>query len=227
MANPTSHEDSYLLEEQHAEDTEITLGTGKMLFLFFALVALCAVFFGMGFKVGRNSVKEESDNSPTGTANVTSSAQTSGAKPSATPDMSFYKAVEQNNPNPQLAPAMNATQPGATGTAPASSTTGTSSAASSGSQSAASAPPLAPVTPGPDQLSNTNGYLVQVAAVTKQEDADALVDALKKKQYPAFAAANPVDKLVHVQVGPFSDIKQAEDMRTKLINDGYNPILKK
>jgi hypothetical protein len=32
-----------------SEDTEITLGTGKMLLLFFGLVALCAVFFAMGF----------------------------------------------------------------------------------------------------------------------------------------------------------------------------------
>ena len=34
------------------QDTEITLGTGKMLALFFGLVALCAVFFGMGFSLG-------------------------------------------------------------------------------------------------------------------------------------------------------------------------------
>ena len=40
-----------------AEDTEITLGTGKMLALFFGLVALCAVFFGMGFSLGKSSVK--------------------------------------------------------------------------------------------------------------------------------------------------------------------------
>ena len=33
------------------EDTEITLGTGKMLGLFFGLVILCAVFFGMGFSM--------------------------------------------------------------------------------------------------------------------------------------------------------------------------------
>jgi hypothetical protein len=30
-----------------------------------------------------------------------------------------------------------------------------------------------------------------------------------------------------VQVGPFGDIKDAEAMRSRLINDGYNPILKK
>ena len=72
------------------------------------------------------------------------------------------------------------------------------------------------------------GYFVQVAAVSKQEDAEALVDALKKKQYPAFVAANSsTDKLFRVQVGPFGDIKEAEAMRMRLINDGYNPILKK
>jgi cell division septation protein DedD len=62
--------------------------------------------------------------------------------------------------------------------------------------------------------------------VSKQEDADALVEALKKKQYAAFAT--PVgDKLFRIQVGPFTDLKDAEAMRTKLMGDGYNPILKK
>ena len=72
----------------------------------------------------------------------------------------------------------------------------------------------------------SNGYYVQVAAVSKQEDGDALVDALKKKQYPAFSSPGP-DKLFHVQVGPFTDIRNAEETRSKLVTDGYNPILKK
>jgi DedD protein len=74
----------------------------------------------------------------------------------------------------------------------------------------------------------TTGYYVQVAAVSKKDDAQALVDALKKKQYLAFVASNSAtDKLFRVQVGPFTDIKDAETMRSRLINDGYSPILKK
>jgi cell division septation protein DedD len=74
----------------------------------------------------------------------------------------------------------------------------------------------------------TAAYFVQVAAVSKQEDADSLVDALKKKQYPAFVAATvATDKLFRVQLGPFADVKDAEAMRTRLIADGYSPILKK
>jgi len=73
----------------------------------------------------------------------------------------------------------------------------------------------------------SGGYFVQVAAVTKQDDAEALVEALKKKQYPAFTNSSSPDKLFRVQLGPFGDIKEAEGIRTRLINDGYNPILKK
>jgi cell division septation protein DedD len=36
------------------------------------------------------------------------------------------------------------------------------------------------------------GYFVQVAAVTKQEDADALVDALKKNNMPPLWRAMPL-----------------------------------
>jgi DedD protein len=36
-----------------SQDTEITLGTGKMLALFFGLVALNGAFFGMGYSLGR------------------------------------------------------------------------------------------------------------------------------------------------------------------------------
>ena len=74
----------------------------------------------------------------------------------------------------------------------------------------------------------SGSYYVQVAAVSREEDAEALVAALKKKQYPAFAANNtPADKFYHVQVGPYADLKEAEAMRARLIGDGYNPIVKK
>ena len=37
------------------DDAEITLGTGKLLGIFFGLAALCAVFFTMGYMLGRSS----------------------------------------------------------------------------------------------------------------------------------------------------------------------------
>jgi cell division septation protein DedD len=192
-----------------SQDTEITLGTGKLLLLFFGLVALCAVFFAFGYNFGRSSATPaiaERTPAASDSGKQTNKSATGGAK---TSDLTFYKAVAQNDSNPQLTPAQ------------------TPAAAPASDPSSGAAPEPAKV-PDTTTLPSANSYYVQVAAVTKQEDAEALVEALKKKQYPAFTASGSnADKLFHVQVGPYTDIKDAEIMRAKLISDGYNPILKK
>lgn len=194
-----------------SEDTEITLGTGKLLVLFFGLVGICALFFALGYSLGRKSdpaLMAASAASGPQTSPVANKA--SGAS-SGAPPMTFYKSVEQKNASPELTPATDAK-------------TDTASAA----PAAGSPQTPAANTPDPNTTLPTAGYFVQVAAVTKQEDADALVDALKKKEYPAFVAPqSTADKFLRVQVGPFSDIKDAESMRTRLIGDGYSPIVKK
>ena len=38
-----------------SQDTEITLGTAKLLGLFFGLVIVCAVFFALGYTLGRKA----------------------------------------------------------------------------------------------------------------------------------------------------------------------------
>jgi len=60
-----------------------------------------------------------------------------------------------------------------------------------------------------------------------QEDAEALLGALRRKEYPVFLASATSDSLFHVQVGPFLSQKEAEAMRARLSGDGYNAILKK
>jgi DedD protein len=202
------NDDEVQMAAASSQDTEITLGTGKMLALFFGLVALCAVFFGMGFSLGRSSVRIASPDFPAATATTTGGLRPSAVKAtSSTPpaDMTFYKAVASKDGNSQPAPKEISTQ-----AADAAEPANTSEATSD------------PAVPPP-----VNGYYVQVAAVSKTEDAESLVDALKKKQYPAFSTTTPTDKLIHVQVGPYADIKDAELMRGKLVSDGYNPILKK
>ncbi len=201
-----------------SQDTEITLGTTKLLGLFFGLVIVCAVFFALGYTLGRRSDMGLTSAS----AAAPLQAAYSGRKPASSasqpaPSMTFYKAVEQKDASTQLTPA--ATDTGST-TADQSAASPASSSGSASSQSANPPDPMAAIPAG--------GYFVQVAAVSKRDDAEALVDALKKKQYPAFVAdGSSTDRLFRVQLGPFSDIKDAEATRTRLINDGYNPILKK
>ena len=183
-----------------------------MLGLFFALVLVCAFFFAIGFSFGKKTLTIPSP----GVAAAAAASSTSVARPSAarntqpvTPatDLSFYKSVEQKTADTTLTPA------------PAKPAEATPAAEAVKTDTSASAAPPTPV---------AGSYYVQVAAVTRQEDADALVEALKKKQYPAFAVGNSnADKFVRVQVGPFTELKDAEAMRARLIADGYNPIVKK
>jgi len=194
-----------------SQDTEITLGTGKLLVLFFGLVGICALFFALGYSLGRKSEPAITTASAAVLPQTVPGTSKTNSGSATTPPMTFYKSVEQKDANPQLTPAADAKPD--TAAAPAN----------------AAAAQAAPNTPDPTTtLPTASSYFVQVAAVSKQEDADSLVDALKKKQYPALIAAPvPTDKLFRVQVGPFSDVKDAEAMRTKLIADGYSPILKK
>jgi DedD protein len=198
-----------------SQDTEITLGTAKMLGLFFGLVTVCAVFFALGYTLGRKSEAGVSPLSSAPLQSASNSAKPAGSASPAAPPMTFYKAVEQKDANAQLTPATDTASTPAANDQP-SSPSGTQPTSA---QTANPPDPMAPIPAG--------GYFVQVAAVTKQEDAEALVDALKKKQYPAFTNNASSDKLFRVQLGPFGDIKDAEGMRTRLVNDGYNPILKK
>src|SRR5208282_3733164 len=203
------------------QDTEITLGTGRMLAIFFSFVLVCAFFFAIGFSLGRKTTMAGAGsllNAPSMTpativrpsAVKNQGAQSASQSPSN--DFSFYKAVGEKKADSALTPLDAPAQNAKTQTQPAGTT----------------AVPDAPVSAALDGAPAGAGYYVQVAAVTRQEDADALVEALKKKQYPAFTASNAsVDKFYRVQIGPYADFKDADAMRTRLIADGYNPIVKK
>jgi DedD protein len=207
-------------EKDMSQDTEITLGTGKLLGIFFGLVVICGAFFTLGYLLGHSTGAAGAGTQIVGSA--TTPAASSAGKPSGVnkapettvqncppgspncspasgPDSTFVNSVSNKTPNNQLTPAPAQTPVTAPATTPAATTpTGTG---------------------GP--------YMVQVAAVSKQEDAETLVSALRKKQYPVFSATQPGDSLYHVQVGPFADLKEAEAMRVRLAGDGYNAIVKK
>jgi DedD protein len=207
-----------------SEDTEITLGTGKLLVLFFVLVAICAGSFSLGYKLGSKS-------EPAVSAAVSLTATPGVMKPASS---AMSAPVTASKPGDQKNVTPDASTSDGKPVAPADSNNpgNSGSTANSGANASAANPSGSPAPASnaadPSTTLPASSYFVQVAAVSKQDDADALVDALKKKQYPAFVAANATtDKLFRIQVGPFPDIQEAEAMRTRLIGDGYNPIVKK
>jgi DedD protein len=207
-------------EYSEYQDTEITLGTGRLLFLFFGLVMVCSVFFGLGFTLGRSSGPAGPAPIIQGPAATGIPVQTSGKptpvktaasgdpKPSTSDELAFYKAAPDAKKD---AATPVETQPDV-----APDTTVRTAATTT-----KAAPELAKTSSAPQQ-----GFVVQIAAVSKKDDADVLVGALRKKNYPVFTLADTNDHLFHVQVGPFFDRKEAQNMKDTLASDGYNPIVK-
>jgi DedD protein len=185
---------------EQARDTEIILGTGKLLGIFFALTVICAVFFTMGYLLGKSTAA----GGRTEIVGTVPSGGSAAGKPSAV------------NKAPEVPAA-----------SPSADTTGQQNVAGGGNSAATAVSQASPIPAATDIKSSPNGtYTVQVAAVSKQEDAEILVSALRKKQYPVFIANSAADALFHVQVGPFSNQQDADTMRGRLSADGYNAIVK-
>src|SRR3981081_2720902 len=100
------------------QDTEITLGTGRMLALFFALVTICAGFFAIGFSLGRkanivggSSVLAAQAGSPSAVVRPSAGKNNSPQPVPNSGDFSFYKAVEQKTADTNLATPVAQTPP--------------------------------------------------------------------------------------------------------------------
>jgi len=195
-------------------DSEITLGMGKLLGLFFGLVIFCGLSLGIGYKLGWNAAMQEATLHPGAaaasasadgeaeTADATANGTTANAadcvgddcpKPtegSGASELTFYETVQETKPEPKLTP----------------------------SAPAAKIPQKSP--------SLSGGYVVQIAAVTREDDAKLLKEALQKQRYPVLIT-QPGDKLYHVQVGPYADLKDAKEIRSRLVKAGYSAFLKK
>lgn len=89
-------------------------------------------------------------------------------------------------------------------------------------------PAVATTSPAAKQSAvvGSGSIMVQIAAISRQEDADILVSALRKHGYSVVVRNDPKDSLLHVQIGPFGSRDDAKAMRTRLLADGYNAILK-
>jgi DedD protein len=200
---------------------ELTLSTPTILGLFFALAMVCACFFGLGYAMGHKTATPAQVYSAAiapanGTAKpVPGSAVATDAAPTADGPAAVSDGAS--------AGAQTATVPLTTATvsiaAPVSSAAGQIGRTRPAPVAAAPAPQPAPaVAPGT--------FIVQVAAVSSQDVANILLSTLEKKGYAVAVRHEPQDQLLHVQIGPFSDRKDADAMRQRVLGDGFNAIVK-
>ena len=227
-------------EDDDRKDTEVTLGLGSLLGIFFGLVLLCGLFFGFGYSLGHGHTIVQHTNPSAATpksTSTTSAVTTGGAKPAA-------QQLAPPPPAPADPNAAQTTTQTATTTTPDTAAQPTTTAGTATQPTAAtqtqSAPQQQTVQPGaaqqvfqaavprtPAQAAVTaHSYMVQVAAVSRPQDASVLVAALEQRGFHAVTRSEPTDHLMHVQIGPFPTAAAANQARTRLMADGYNAILK-
>jgi cell division septation protein DedD len=208
-------------EELTQSDTEITLGMKSILGIFFGLALICGVFFGFGYSLGRGNPARTS--ATTASPSIASAPDDASSAPVKTvvdesePDDNAALAPKPSGAIPEAAPATVASVAPVT-PQPTLVSESKAPAAPSSNIAAAAVPAATPDQPA--------AIIVQIAAVSRREDADVLVTALGKLGYHAFARPASSDNLLHVQVGPFATRAEAKTMQTRLLNDGYNAILK-
>jgi DedD protein len=216
---------SHLLDDEDddlrpSQDRELTLSTTAILGIFFGLVLLCGLFFAFGYTMGSHH------NAPPGDG---SDATTSSSSASPATSFNSFKPAA-GSPAAANTPAY--PSPSSSSTAPASSSSDRASTPAVQPAPHTPAPvvvarPSIPA-PAPASSTATATFVVQVAAVSPahQEEADMLVSDLQNKGYAVAAHPSPADQLIHIQVGPFSNRAAAEAMRSRLLNDGFNAIVK-
>jgi cell division septation protein DedD len=178
-------------------EKELVLGNKQLISLFFVVVALCGVFFAMGYMMGRPSGKQLTaipETSPT--AEVASApAQSQESEPpreTAPPDAQPPPVAESQATPPQPAPPATQTQVARD----------------------------VPVASAPAVVPETGATYLQVTAL-RRADADNLVKTLKEQNFPAILADSSKSDLFRVLVGPYHQTADVADAKARLKALGF------
>ena len=221
-------------EEIEGKASEITLSTASLLGIFFGLVLVCGVFFGFGYSMGRGTGAAQATLVPSSSTRNSGEAEEAAADNSATPAPQ-PAAKQPDNGETIAAPAPVAVHPAVEETQRDDPREHEKVAAlvpaETPAQLVTSKPAAGKVAPAYQPpadapASGTGQAMVQIAAVSRPQDADVLVAALRQRGYGVVVRSEPQDHLLHVQVGPFANRMQAAEVKQKLLSDGYNAIIK-
>lgn len=206
--------------------------------LFLMIVVISGVVFTLGYILGRNQYEtqvraaalspKEAPRESTETsaalkpepAPVNSKTQQKEASPApAASDWDFYKSAEAKKPEVKLDKPAKSSSPGPA-SPPAKNKAAPPSPAASRPLSAKTKSLLnAPLVP-------RGAYILQVAALTQENDALAIAESLQKKKFPAFVLTPSADHYYRVQVGPYADQKSAIIAKKGLDHEGFKAIVK-
>ena len=193
--------------------------------LFLGVVVLCGVFFTLGYVMGRTQQDATVKAVAASNASARPADKTAAATPAPAPsNWDFMGGADSKKAPGKLETTAN---PPAGGPPKVITSTPIKSenVAAKTPEKAAPAAAKSALTKAPEI---PRGYVVlQIAALTREGDALALVEALQKKQFPAFLLTPSTGNLYRVQVGPYPDGKAADAAKQALEREGFKAITKR
>lgn len=196
---------------------ELVLGNRQLISVFLIVVILLAVFFSMGYIVGRNSAPgaavESARNNKVAAPEIAQKESSSPLTTSSEPPPASVPATT-NEPPTSTHPEQPAPPAPAKATAPVPAAKQPKPTPAAERASAATGEPTA-------------GQYWQVVA-TARPDAEIIAEALTKKGFHAMVTPAPKDGVFRVLVGPLPDAAAQAQTRTSLEAAGFkNPLMRK
>jgi cell division septation protein DedD len=235
--------------EEPERPGELILGWRALLGIVICLVLVCGACFGIGYTLGRRrsapAVAAATPHASEIPAPDQEPLQTSGAvpkpsadaqapvPPSAPPDNGAQPSAPDGSVGANQAPAQPDPAPAQPGPVPAKHSSPAARAPAAPAKtrarpalpSPAKTPNVAESAAPPNEHADQPAQsepMVQIAAVSNQEDANVLMGALRNRGYTVTSRREPADGLIHVRIGPFSSREEANRWCNKLLSDGYN-----
>ncbi len=201
---------------QPGGDKELVIGNKQLMSLFFVVVALCGVFFAMGYMIGRNSTHATLADASTGTPvpggqrqqpepprETSASPADSAASTPPPADSSSTSAT----PAPEAGVQTTKPEP-PTRTAPPTRTQGEEE------------PKAKPASTARVSVPEAGASYLQVTALPKS-DAEAVVKTLREQSFPTILATSSKEGLYRVLVGPYHQTTQLSEAKSRLKSIGF------
>jgi cell division septation protein DedD len=239
------------MENQASEDRrELKLDHRHLAFLFLGAAAVCAVFFALGFLVGRGQAYEASlkaqtavtENgldrlAPAGDAKAgeqlskplnanTASGSSELTPPSLSEKGSNDETLDYHKELDFYSAVKD--QKVKENFHPTVTNQGKTESAGRKGTATSALPSASP--PPQKKIMAENLVSLQVAALKQSRDAESLAKTLRSKGYPVFLvrpSPESPDKLIRVQIGPFKEMAEMSVVKARLEKDGFKTIPKR
>jgi cell division septation protein DedD len=200
--------------------------------LFLLMLLFSGVFFSLGYVMGRNQYDGQVRAATNGASKadpvyeprnagapkkITDESAATDSDPStdsSSPAWAFPSTNSASNVDPHLdAPAPRVTDTASKPSSPKSKAQTQPVAIRTQAKNGKS-PLVTPPIP-------SGSYVIQVAALLRQDDAVSIANGLQRKHYAVYVQTPQKDKYYRVQVGPFKDQKSADAAKKGLEGEGF------